>query len=121
MPVVRPRGAASATVTQLLEPLNRSPPPNLPATRVVLESVPVSRFGEASAVVEPEASSNPYAATSPVTGSSTDAIGSRDSGAQAPTTSNQVNHVRVPWGFMVPESSYGAVLGRSDLGRLGDR
>jgi hypothetical protein len=59
MPVVRRSAAASATVTQLLVPLKRSPPPNFPVTRVVFESVPVSRFPDASAVVEPAASSNP--------------------------------------------------------------
>ncbi len=67
MPVVRSSAFASGTVTQALTPLNDSALPNLPAVvRVTLLSVPVRLLPLASNVVVPLASSNPYAATSPV-------------------------------------------------------
>src|SRR5947209_1137505 len=68
IPVVRWRSVLSATVTQALVPLNARASPYFPAVdHVAFESVPVRPFPVASAVVTPEPSSNPYAATRPGT------------------------------------------------------
>src|SRR5262245_928120 len=67
MPLVRSRLAESGTVTQLLVPLNESAPPNRPeVVHVAPLIVPVLALPEASEVVAPPFSLNPYAATSPV-------------------------------------------------------
>src|SRR5437016_1056622 len=63
---VRCSEAASATVTQALEPLNVSPLPFLPAAQAAPESVPLLPSPEVSAVVVPDPSLKAYAATSPV-------------------------------------------------------
>jgi hypothetical protein len=67
IPVVRSRLAESGIVTQLLVPLNESAPPKRPeALQVAPLIVPVLPLPDASAVVPPPPSLNPYAATSPV-------------------------------------------------------
>src|SRR4051794_817745 len=53
---VRSSELASATVTQLLVPLNDRAPPNFPVTRVAAVRVPVFPLPDASAVVVPLAS-----------------------------------------------------------------
>src|SRR6478672_1086722 len=68
MPVVRSRRLLSATVTQLLVPLNIRAPPNLPAeVQEVLLTVPVRLWPEESLAVVPAASSKPQAPTRPAT------------------------------------------------------
>ena len=58
--------AESGTVTRELDPLKLSAPPYLPvATQVAFAIVPLLPFPDASATVDPDPSSNAYAATSP--------------------------------------------------------
>src|SRR5215468_8255924 len=58
--------AASGTVTNALVPLNCSAFPYFPAAaQVAFAIVPRFPFPDASATVDPDPSSNPYAATSP--------------------------------------------------------
>src|SRR5947209_15831895 len=64
IPFVRSSDALSGTVTQLLTPSNARALPKRPAVHLVLVSVPVFPSPDASAVVVPEPSSKPYAATS---------------------------------------------------------
>ena len=64
-PVVASSDALSGTRTRLLVPLNESPLPYFPATRVAPTSVPVLLKPDASAVVAPDVSLKPYAATRP--------------------------------------------------------
>src|SRR5687768_1633477 len=67
MPPVRSSELASATVTQLLEPLNDRALPNLPAAdHEVFARTPLFPRPDVSAVVLPAPSSKPYAPTSPV-------------------------------------------------------
>src|SRR3954454_12739612 len=69
MPVVRSRELLSGIDTKLVEPLNESALPNLPVVmRVAPVIVPVFPAPERSVTVGPDASSNPYAATSPEAG-----------------------------------------------------
>ena len=66
IPFERSREFASATVTQLEEPLNDNAPPNLPATlHVAPLIVPLFPFPERSASVVPVPALKEYAATSP--------------------------------------------------------
>ena len=59
MPIVRSRPAASATVTQLLVPLNDSVLPNLPGlAHVAFATVPVRLFPDPSFALIPLPSSN---------------------------------------------------------------
>ncbi len=74
-PVVASSDALSGTRTRLLVPLNESPLPYFPATRVAPTRVPVLLNPEASAVVAPDASLKPYAATRP--GVAARAVGGR--------------------------------------------
>src|SRR5438309_1554094 len=67
IPFARSSEGASGTVTQLLLPLNASAPPKRPPLdQAVFETVPLFPCPDASATVEPEPSSNAYAATSAV-------------------------------------------------------
>src|SRR2546426_11370500 len=66
IPVVRSSDAASATVTHELVPLNESAPPYMPALdQLAFETVPALPLPDQSVTVDPDPSSNPYAATSP--------------------------------------------------------
>src|SRR6476620_9027480 len=67
IPLVSRNNALSATVTQAFVPLKESALPYLPdVVQAALESVPVSKLPDTSAVVVPVPSSNPHAPTSPV-------------------------------------------------------
>src|SRR5262245_11625162 len=63
---VRSRELESLTVTQLLDPLNESAWPNLPADQAVDVRAPLFPPGAALAVVVPLPSLKPNAATRPV-------------------------------------------------------
>src|SRR5450755_1250797 len=78
IPLERCNEAESGIVTSALVPLNRNAPPYLPdaqaeerrrhlpdVTQVALLIVPLLPFPDASATVDPDPSSNPYAATRP--------------------------------------------------------
>jgi hypothetical protein len=60
------KSLASATVTQLDDPLNDNAPPNLPAAlQLVDDNVPTWPFPLASATLDPDPSLKPHAATKP--------------------------------------------------------
>src|SRR5262249_20985229 len=64
--VVRRSEGASGIVTCDVVPLNTSALPNLPAVQVVAVATPLLFCPEASRIVVPDPSSNPYAATRPL-------------------------------------------------------
>jgi hypothetical protein len=135
--------AEFATVTQLDDPSNESAPPNLPTlAHVVLVSVPVLPLPDASAVVVPLPSLNPYAATSPLGGAVTAAVAwfedalraMRDTGLREAEKASIVmmlsgyvtNHVtvmtQVEQGFLAGDAPDAAMRGYADaLRRLADR